>query len=89
VPPTPVPTTAPPPPPPPPPAPAPSPAPLVEKIVELLGGDHDTAAQVVAQLDTNPLTTFTTLVLKEEKQQAEEKKSGPAADNVVANVCTK
>ena len=46
----------------------------------------------VAQLDTNPLTTFTQLVLTEEKKQAEDapKNSGqPGADNIVANTCTK
>ena len=52
--------------------------------MELLEGNHEVAQQVVAQLDTNPLTTFTTLVLKEEKKQEEK-----AADNVVSNVCTK
>jgi hypothetical protein len=66
-------------------------SPLVDKIIELLQGDHETAQQVVAQLDTNPLTLFTTLLLREEKQQADDaKKNGtPAADNVVANTCQK
>ena len=77
-----------PPPAPPPPAPAPSPAqiPLVNQIVDLLGGDHATAQQVVAQLDTNPLTTFTTLVLQEEQKQAN---GQPAGDNVVATLTCK
>jgi len=50
----------------------------VDTITQLLDGNHEVAQQVVAQLDTNPLTTFTTLVLKEEKKQAEDKdKSKP------------
>jgi hypothetical protein len=59
----------------------------VNQIVELLEGDHATAQQVVAQLDTNPLTTFTELLLKEEEKQQDRKP--PASDNVVANTCKK
>jgi len=44
---------------------------LLDRIIELLGGDRPLAAQVIAELDTNPLTTFVTLLLKEEKKQAE------------------
>jgi len=51
----------------------------------LLDGDHTLAAQVITELDSNPLTTFVTLLLKEEKNQA-----GPANDNVVDdNQCKK
>jgi hypothetical protein len=58
--------------------------------VELLGGDHEVAQAVVAQLDTNPLTTFTKLVLNEEKQQAQEKKDkGETTAVVVTNTCSK
>jgi hypothetical protein len=67
-------------------------SPLVEKLVDLLEGDHDTAQQVVAQLDTNPLTTFTNLLLLEEKKQADDAKKNngqPGTDNIVANTCTK
>jgi hypothetical protein len=60
----------------------------VDQIVTLLEGDHATAQQVVAQLDTNPLTTFTTLVLKEEQKQAD-KNGQPASDNVVATTICK
>ena len=83
------PTSPPPTSPPPPTAPPPSSqSPLADRIVELLGGDHETAQKVVAQLDTSPLTTFTQLVIKEEKKQQDDTKT-PAADNVVANVCSK
>jgi len=85
--PTPAPTATPAPPPPPPePTPAPTPAPtaapapssgpVVEQIVALLEGDHALAAQVITEMATSPLTTFTTLLLKEEQQQAEELKTG-------------
>jgi hypothetical protein len=53
----------------------------------LLDGDHATAQQVVAQLDTNPLTTFTTLLLQEEQNQHD--KGQPASDNVVATTTCK
>ena len=63
----------------------------MDKIVEMLKESDvpvqiAVVQQVVAQLDTNPLTTFTELVLQEEKKQAEEKKSEPAP--VVVNQCT-
>ena len=47
------------------------------------------AQQAVAQLDTNPLTTFTELVLKEEQKQEEAaKKDGvPKTETVVGNTC--
>jgi hypothetical protein len=54
----------------------------VDKITDLLGGDHGTAQEVVAELDSNPLTIFTELLLKEEQKQ----KGDP---NVVANICSK
>ena len=54
----------------------------MDTITDLLGGDHGTAELVIAQLDTNPLTLFTDLLLKEEKKQAN--------DNVVDdNQCRK
>jgi len=46
----------------------------VNTIAELIGGDLATAQQVVAQLDTSPLATFTTLLATEEKKQADDKK---------------
>jgi uncharacterized glyoxalase superfamily metalloenzyme YdcJ len=50
-----------------------------------LQGDASTAQQIVAQLDSNPLTTFTTLLTTEEKKQSDAK--GTTA--VVVNQCTK
>ena len=57
-------------------------------LTDLLGGDKATAQEVVAQLDTSPLTTFTALLVTDEKKQADEKKP---ADGIVsgANTCTK
>jgi hypothetical protein len=67
----------------------------------LLDGDHAVAQQVVAQMETNTLTTFTTLALQEEKKQQEdkketalaskdEKKDAKAADAIgVNNTCSK
>jgi hypothetical protein len=60
----------------------------VNTIAALIGGDQATAQQVVAQLDTSPLTTFTTLLVTDEKKQADQKKP---ADGIVSgsNTCTK
>ena len=55
--------------------------------MEVLQGNHEVAQQVVFQLDTNPLTTFTTLVLQEEKKQSEDNKTETAP--VVVNQCVK
>lgn len=60
--------------------------PLVDQIAALLGGDQATAQQVLAQLDTNPLTTFTTLVLQEKEKQSN---GQPASDDVVATTICK
>lgn len=59
----------------------------VEKLVEVLGGDHAVAQQIVAQLDTNPLTQATTLLLQEEKKQVDEKKGDTPP--LIVNQCTK
>ena len=48
--------------------------------------DVAVAQQIVAELDTNPLTTFTTLLVQEEKKQSEEQKSD--GTTVVVNQCT-
>jgi hypothetical protein len=45
----------------------------------LLDGDHALAAKLIAELDTNPLTTFVALLLQEEKKQAG---SGYGSDNL-------
>jgi len=46
--------------------------------VALLEGDHALAAGLVAEMSTNPVTTFVTLLLTEEKKQAADDKA-PAA----------
>ena len=44
-----------------------------------MDGDHALAAQVIAEMETNPLTTFVSLMLKEEKKQAEDDKKATGA----------
>lgn len=72
------------------PLPVPTPAPptsgLVQKLGDYLGGDYATAEQVLAQLDSNPLTTFTQLFFAEAQKQDD---GEPGTDNIVANTCTK
>ena len=71
------------------PAPVAAPPPLsglVEKLGDLLGGDYDTAGQVLAEVDSNPLTIFTGLFLTEEQKQDEHPLG---VDNIVASTCTK
>jgi len=63
-----------------PPAPAPLTGSLADQIAQLIDGDHALAAQVIAEFDTNPLTTFTTLLLQEEEKQASD---GKGLDNLV------
>ena len=53
---------------------------MLDEIIALLGGDHAMAAQVIAELQTNPLTTFVTLMRQEERKQAE---GGAGLDGVV------
>jgi hypothetical protein len=53
-----------------------------DQIAGLIEGDHALATQVVAEISTNPLTTFTELVEKEEEQQASD---GRGVDNLVDN----
>ncbi|NPC59368.1 beta strand repeat-containing protein, partial [Caenimonas soli] len=76
----------------PPPLPAPVPPPpaalpltsgtTADQIAGLIEGDHALATQVVAEFSTNPLTTFTELVLKEEEPRAGD---GRGVDNLVDN----
>jgi filamentous hemagglutinin family protein len=60
--------------------PAPVSGSTVDQIAALINGDYALAAQVVAELDTNPLTTFTTLLQQEEEKQDAD---GKGLDNVV------
>jgi len=60
--------------------PAPVSGSTVDQVAALIDGDYALAAQVVAELDTNPLTTFTTLLLQEEEKQASDAKG---LDNLV------
>ncbi len=64
------------------PAPTPAPATSAEKIADLLVGNHALAAQVISEMDTNPLTTFAFLLLKEEAKQADDKGKKKGLDNV-------
>jgi len=50
-----------------------------DQIAELIEGDYALATQVVAEISTNPLTTFTELLEKEEDQQASDR----GVDNLV------
>jgi hypothetical protein len=54
----------------------------VDQIAGLIG-DRALAGQVISEIDTNPLTMFTALLLKEESKQADDKRKGE--DNVVDN----
>ena len=57
------------------PTPAPTPAPIASaanQITALLDGDQALAEKVVAELTSNPLTTFVTLLVKEQEKEKDE-----------------
>ncbi|MDB5874417.1 MAG: hypothetical protein JWQ07_3859 [Ramlibacter sp.] len=62
---------------------------MVDQIIALLGtGDRALAAEVISTLGTTPVTTFVTLLITEERKQAEDANKG--VDNVVYdNQCKK
>ncbi len=55
----------------------------MDRIISLLDGDHALAAKLMLELDTNPLTTFVSLLLAEEKTEldAGKAKSGGLIDD--------
>jgi hypothetical protein len=54
-----------------------------EILVALLDGDHAKAGEVISQMSTNPLTTFVTMMINEEKKQAgdDKKQSNTMVDD--------